>query len=468
MRSFNFTWLCRILIFVFIFSACSDENPTSPEEVEEPDEEQIDEADATAISINTAQTHQTMIGFGGAMTWDSSVLTNSSKKNEIMEKIVDDLGVDMVRLKNWYYPVGYPENKVPDEMEVDWFKGNFDATNEIFDFLKSRNPDIKVLFSSWGPPSALKSNDHLNSGTLKKKNGQFIYDEYVTYWQDVMDHITFVPDYVSIQNEPTFEATWESCKFLQTETADFPSYEKAFNMVAEVIENLSNPPVMIGPESPNLNYWDFELFAEELKDNPKLGMYAYHPYSFGSDNTSIADMQQVLTEMSQKYNNKPNIMSEFDGFGWMKTAQFINSTLREGNSSAYLYWKLIWDESVNDAMIRINRNNGNYTLTEFYFLMKHYAKFVDEGYVRVGVSSANSLLDQVAFLSPGGNELTVISVNPTESDVHVKFQIGGNTLTPGNAYQSLETQPYLQINQNNHTVLTLKGLSVTTTVLSIN
>lgn len=467
MKPFHINWLCPILCFVFIFSACSKDSPTSPEEPEGPKEQPVSEAEATAITINPNQTHQTMIGFGGAITWNSPRIVNSNRKSEIIDKIVSDLGVDMVRLKNWYYPVDYPENKTTNQMEVSWFKDNFVATNEIFDLLKSKNSKIKILFSSWGPSSALKNNNHLNSGTLKKKNGEFIYDEYVTYWEEVMDHILFMPDYVSIQNEPTFEATWESCKFLQTETDEFPSYEIAFNKVAKIMNALPNPPVMIGPESPNLDYWNFDLFADELKDNSNLGLYAYHPYSFGSDNTPLADIQQTLSEMSKAYNNKPNIMSEFDGFEWMKTARFINSTVREGNSSAYLYWKLIWDETSDDSMIIIDAN-GNYTQTKFYYLMKQYTKFVDEGYVRVDVSSENAALDQVAFVSPDGKTLTIISVNPTDTDVHVKFQVQGSTLTPETVYQSLETQPYLALHQDGYTVYTLKGESITTTVLPLN
>ncbi len=466
MKSFIFRWFYRLLFFALIFTACSKENPTSPGETEEPTDPPVEEADATLISIKTAQTHQTMIGFGGALTWNSVRITNSSRKNEIIEIIVDDLGVDMVRLKNWYYPVNYPENKAPDEMEISWHKGLFNATNELYDLIKSKNPDIEILFSSWGPHSALKSNNQLFHGTLKKQDGEFMYDAFATYWEDVLNHITFVPDYVSIQNEPTWVADWETCEWRPSETEEFPSYEIAFDRVAEKLNTLANPPIMVGPESANLSYNGFDAFALELKDNPNLGVYAYHPYNF-NDNSTLSEMQEMLSDLGENFSDKPKIMTEYDGLEWMKTARFINSTLREANTSAYLYWTLMWDENNEHAMIQVDEI-GNYELTKFYHLIKHYAKYVDKGYVRVDVSSEDGSLDQVAFLNPGGDELTVISINPSEEDVNVKFEIEGSTLTPLISYQSLETQPFYSINEDNHTVLTLKSSSITTTVLNLN
>src|SRR5690606_9966025 len=123
-----------------------------------------------------------------------------SHKEEIYQLIFNDLGMDILRLKNWYYPAGYPEVKSPEKMLSRGDKAMFDASNFFYKKAKEFNPDIKVLLSSWGPPTSLKSNDHLREGTLKKNAGGFMYDEFADYWVDILDHIPFQPDYISIQN----------------------------------------------------------------------------------------------------------------------------------------------------------------------------------------------------------------------------------------------------------------------------
>lgn len=456
-----------ILLLGMMFTACSNNNPASTKDEDEvpPKEDPIVEADAVS-TIDISQTNQTMIGFGGALTWNSVRIINSGKKDELIDIIASDLGMDILRLKNWYYPAGYPENKEPNQMVIGWHKPLFDATNELYDLITAIDPDVKVLFSSWGPINTIKSNERLFRGTLKKQNGEFMYDEFAAYWEDVLDHITFMPDYLSIQNEPTWVADWETCEWRPVETEEFPSYEIAFNMVAENLNKLENPPILVGPESANLSFDGFDAFALELQDNPNLGVYGYHPYNFNND-TPVSEMQAILSEMGQNFSDKPNMMTEYDGLEWMKTAQFINSTMREANTAAYIYWKLVWDENSEEAMIKIDEN-GNYELTKFYYLMKHYSKFVDEGYKRVNVTSDNSTLDQIAFISPDANRLTVISVNPSEADVTVEFSVNDRTVADANAYQSLENNLYETINGLTTDIFNLQGESVTTTVLELN
>src|SRR5688572_7390931 len=183
--------------FLFL-SSCGDDSP-EPEPTPEPE--------AHTITINPAVTHQQMIGFGGALSWYCNWMTSSSAKNEMADLIFTDLGIDIVRFKNWYYPDGYPTTTSTDVMTDDYSKGHWDATNELHTMLKSRMPNAKVLLSSWGPPAGLKSNASSRAGTLKKDGSAFMYDAFGQYYVDVLAHLPFDPDYLSIQNEPTYVNT---------------------------------------------------------------------------------------------------------------------------------------------------------------------------------------------------------------------------------------------------------------------
>ena len=77
-----------------------------------------------------------------------------------------------------------------------------------------------------------------------------MYEAFADYWVDMLDNMPFSPDYISIQNEPSWiTPDWETCEWRPTETADFPGYVNAFDLVYEKIGTRSQPAKLIGPEA---------------------------------------------------------------------------------------------------------------------------------------------------------------------------------------------------------------------------
>lgn len=406
-----------------------------------------------SITVKVDEVHQQMIGFGGALTWYCDRVTSSPFKEEITDLFFNDLGADILRLKNWYYPVDYPTNKSTDLMEPGWFTNHFDATNELYDIAKTKNPSIKVLLSSWSPPVALKSNGMLNTGMLKQHpDGNFMYEEFAEYWEDILDHIDFNPDYLSIQNEPSYENEgWETCAWRPTEFGDFGGYDQAFDAVYQKIKDRTDPPLMIGPESANISVGfdgkSFHEFSDAIKNRDHLGMYAYHPYNFGSSTTPQQTVS-LLERIGQDYGDRPNIMTEYSGhMDWFKTARFINNTLVYANTSAYIYWELMWAES-ESAMIYVS-NNGNYEITPYYYLIKHYAKNIDEGYKRLGTEASKDYFESSAFISPDGNSVTVIAMNTGEEDIDVEIRVPDMDFFKMDVWQSVDGAPVEELYKAN-------------------
>jgi glucuronoarabinoxylan endo-1,4-beta-xylanase len=457
--------LLAVFVFLSVFSNCGGDE--GGDVIDDPIEDS-----SIKVSVDPAVTYQEMTGFGGALTWYCDRITNSSKKEEITDLMFEDLGLDIVRLKNWYYPSNYPTDKTTDQMEVSWFKQHFDATNELFDIAKQKNPDIKVLLSSWGPPSSLKDNGELNEGTLRKDNGVFMYDEFAIYMEDVLNALAFTPDYLSIQNEPSYtNPGWETCEWRATETLDFPGYATAFDKVHDLIKNRTTPPMLIGPESANLGNASnfagntFKVFADALKDKDYLGMYAYHPYNL-NESSSLSDMESSLHNLDN-YRNKPNIMTEYSSMSWLKTAQFINRTLNIANASGYIYWELMWAEDSEHAMIKVN-SAGNYELTPYYYLIKQYSKHISEGYLRVDLSTGSATIDAVAFIDPSGDKLVAILINPSSTTLEIKFDVAGHTPSGVMGWQSTESNNYKEMaDLAPDKEISLVSGSVTTIVLDI-
>jgi O-glycosyl hydrolase len=409
--------------------------------------------------IDTAVKHQNMSGFGGSLAWYCDRITSSSKRDEIISLIVNDLGVDIVRLKNWYYPSGYPSVKAPTTMEVSWFKQHFDATNQLYSLIKAGNPNVKFLLSSWGPPSPLKSNNSLYQGTLKKNvNGEYMYGEIGRYMADMLTYITFSPDYLSIQNEPGYvNPGWETCRFMPVENDTLAGYDLLFRHSWDSIKHRTNPPKMLAPEVENISRtsWDFSLnrfreFTNSVRNEYGLFGYSYHLYNYYTRPYDIDSLR--LNIIKNEFSDKPNFMTEFSStdFNWHHTADIIHETVTKANASAYLYWELMWDQNSTSAMIRVD-NTGNYTIGPHYHTIKHYSKFIDEGYTRIGAFGGDTAVKLTAYLNPSKTQITIVAMNCYESERGISLSFPGtdpSIIGIAHAWQSTEGNYFSDVSAN--------------------
>ncbi|HOX82170.1 MAG TPA: glycoside hydrolase family 30 beta sandwich domain-containing protein [Chryseolinea sp.] len=458
--------LC-VLFIVSLFSCGGDPEPTPPPPPPPP------VVAGNTITVNPADLKQEMVGFGGALTWYCNWVTNNNKKQEIADLMFDDLGIDIIRFKNWYYPGNYPTNKSTADMpdvDNDYAKSHWDATNELYDLAMARNPNIKILLSSWGPPTVLKSNSKLQEGTLKKDGSGYMYDEFADYWVDVLDNVPFDPDYISIQNEPTFSTSgWTTCKWEINETASLAGYNTAFNKVYDKIKDRTHVPVMLGPESQDVS--TFVSFANVLKDNPNCPMYAFHPYNINSG-TAASTVTSSLKSVGNF--TKPNMMTEFSDnlTDWYSNALFIHKTLVDANSSGYIYWKLSWSTPASGedaAMISVGSGAATpYKVTPYYHLIKHFSKHIDAGHHRVAATSSNGSIFTSAFISPDNSKLTLVIINDKTTAESVKINVTGKTATAINVFQSKTGSFYKTVTVSSPAdAVSLPSKSITTVVLDI-
>jgi glucuronoarabinoxylan endo-1,4-beta-xylanase len=457
-----FSILPLLILLTVLCQSCGDpDGPPDP----------VIEPEINKAIIDPAVTYQEMIGFGGSLTWYSERITASPQKEQICQLLFEDLGTDIIRFKNNYYPLGYPAVKSPATMENGSIKTLWSVTEDLYTTAKQLNPGIQILVSSWTPPSALKSNNNLREGTLKKDNGAFMYEAFGDYWNDLLDNLQFNPDYISIQNEPGWiTPDWETCEWRPTETAEFPGYNAAFDAVYNKISTRTNPPKMIGPEAENIGFSSklggntFAVFSDPIKDKAHLAAYAYHTYNFPSS-ALIAQTKADLNMIRNNYGNKPCIMTEFSNFTWLNTAWFIIQNINEANAAGYIYWLMAWADSNNDSMIKLS-SSGAYTLTPFYYVMKHFSKEIDKGYVRINVLSP--LMPMSGFIDPSGKKITVVVVNPNTTESMYDFDVTGKTIKSIRAAQADIVASYKTIQPAGpEQYIVLMPKSVTTVVIEL-
>jgi len=428
--------LLPAIVFAALMWGCSGEDEPEPI-LETPDTTSI-------IRANPEVTHQEMIGFGAAMTWWSDRVISSPHTQEIYDLIFNDLEIDILRVKNWYYPANYPANKSPQQMVSNGDLTMFHATNEFYAKAKEMRPNVKVLLTSWGPPASLKSNNHLREGTLKKDGDRFMYEEYAQYWVDALDHIPFTPDLLSIQNEPGYtNPGWTTCAWAPTETPTLAGYSQGLAAVWAKIKDRPNVPKLVGPDTENQNA--FNSFTPVIYDREEISYLGWHPYNF-NEQTPINQPNTWFGEIKNRFGGKPNIMTEYSNMSWLKTARLIHRSLTLANTSAYVYWELVWgDQNRRDfPMINIDAS-GNYSTTGFYHLMKHYAKFIHLGHKRIDANSTNNSLEVSAYINPAGNQVTYVIINPDNRELEYQIRVQDKTVTGLKAFQSTVGNYYKEI-----------------------
>jgi hypothetical protein len=151
--------------------------------------------------------YQELEGFGASGAWYEGWLTAHPKRNEIYDVLFGRLGLDIYRLRNTY---GISDSYIRESAKI------VQAAEE------SLGHPVKVMVSSWSPPAYLKSDSSTVGGTLKKdSSGNYMYDSFAQWWADSVfgfDDYGIDVNYVNIQNEPDYLASWDSCKFTPTET----------------------------------------------------------------------------------------------------------------------------------------------------------------------------------------------------------------------------------------------------------
>ena len=400
----------------------------------------------TRISLDPTIRHQTMEGIGGALTWYSDRMLSSPKRNELESLIFDDLGLDIIRLKNWYFPADYPANKSPGNIPASTgFRDNYNNAKTFYDMAKKNGRDISVLLSSWSPPANLKTNNDLqNGGTLKKVGGIYVYADLAQYWVDLLDNMSWTPDYLSFQNEPGWVAAHETCDFAPTQTTSLAGYAEALDAINNRIKSRPDAPVLAGPESASMT--EFLTQAVPLRTRPHLGIYAFHNYNIGDQagiDGAIPKLNQIRTESTATSTGRPNWMTEFSKgeFDWLDTAQVIHNTFVEANSSAYIFFKLVWGNpnTTSDTEIVFNIDgSGNYWRGNTYYALKHYAKHISRGHQRFEVtnSGTNTNIRASGYINPAGNKLTLIVLNIGGTDDTISLRFPGLLVASATAYRT--------------------------------
>jgi glucuronoarabinoxylan endo-1,4-beta-xylanase len=395
----------------------------------------------TKITINPQTTYQTISGFGGAnRMWG----TQSLKPAEAQKAFGlgdGELGLSIFRVR-------LSSNK------TEW--------SIITEAVKEANKNgVKVLACPWSPPPALKDNNSDVRGILLPQNYKAFKDyinEFIAYQAANGAKI----DVVSIQNEPDWKPTYESCDY----TAD------------DFINFLNAPGQIVGaqvaaPESLNFNQNMTNAILSNDSAASKISIVAGHIYGGGLAKFPLAEQKKKeiwMTEYLLNLNSgnagaaKWNTYSE--AVKWGESIKML-TTVHDAminNWNAYVWWYLQRFYSfIGDG----EEGTGNGDVLKRGYAFSHFSKYIRPGFVRMGVDvPASSPLKMTAYKKDA--QTVIVIINP--ETYHVKsVQISGLTPKSTTSYTTTETATLTKktvVPTDNVIELDMAPNSVTTLVIN--
>jgi arabinoxylan arabinofuranohydrolase len=391
---------------------------------------------AGVCSINWTNVLQRMDGFGGGAVFLDAGLDPVASTN--MDTLFNtnnsnQFGLTLLRVRiapnsNWSNSVSA------------WMDALTDAQRAV-----SRGG--RVLATPWTPPAYMKTNNNTIGGALAT-NQYANYANYLNAFAGYMKSNGAQLAAVSVQNEPDFLATYESCIWNSNQFLSF------FRTNAAAI---TNAPVMM-PES---FHFDQTLSDATLNDAVAVTNVSFvggHLYG-----ATIADYPNAHNH------SKPTWMTEFllndqtiDSA--IVTAQQIHDCLTTGNMSAYIWWKVIGNAN---GLI-----NSNGVPQKRGFVMAQFSRFVRPGFNRIAVTNNGSVL-VTAFRDTNSAAFAIVAINWTGIPLTPTFNLTNfptvASVTPWmtSTGLSLAIQPNIAVSSAGFSY-TLPGLSVVTFVGQTN
>ncbi len=382
----------------------------------------------SAVNLLPDESYQTVTGFGASLAFYENWLTAHPKKAEIYDVIFRELSLDILRVRNTF----------------DYENTMIGRVKEFYEAArKSLGKPIDVMVTSWGPPAYLKSNNSVSNGGTLKYSGSggrvtFRYDEFARWWSRSLDNYIsngIFPAYISIQNEPDWKASYESCLLKPSETITatdtVAGYNKALAAVYDTLAKRSVRPRILGPECIGIGYNAVENYVNAL-DIRKLDGIAHHLYH-GADETDpyISDN---FTKVGKFRPEVPHFQTEYSRGEWFPLAGMIYKTFNDENAVAYFFWDLIWD---NGGLVDLdfpwdsNRwsNPKGYTRTKHFYVFRQFSAYIHPGWKRIKVNSPASAVKTLAFISAGRDSATLVAINTsTTTSYGIKVDVTGYTI----------------------------------------
>lgn len=394
------------------------------------------------ITVDAAQTFQTMDGFGFALTGSSAYLINhlsESKKQALLQELFSN---DSTAISISYLRISLGASDLSPSVfsydditsgTTDTALAQFSIAKEMYDLVPilkkilAINPNIKILSCPWSAPTWMKTNNSFYGGSLLPQ----YYNAYARYFVKYIQAMQAegIPiDAITPQNEPL--NAYNNPSMLMPATAQ-DSFIK-FNLGPAFAAANIQTKIIIYDHNCDVPNYPISIL-DDPDANPYIDGSAFHLY--------LGDISALTTV----HNAHPDKNLYF-------TEQFTDGN---GTFSGDLSWHIKnlivgasrnWSKNVIEWNLAADANYGphtvggcgtcqgaltigvDYSRNVSYYIIAHASKFVPAGSIRIASNNSGSLYN-VAFKRPDG-KIVLIVLNEGSSAQSFNIKYAGKWVHP--------------------------------------
>ncbi|MBX9852989.1 MAG: hypothetical protein K2X86_14695 [Cytophagaceae bacterium] len=413
------------------------------------------------VFVDPANTFQTMLGIGGAIT-DASAETFAKlpkdKQQEVLRAYYDsEKGIGYTLARTNMNSCDFSSGSYSYTVDNDNTLKTFDIAHDK----KFRTPLIKqamaaaggkftLFISPWSPPAWMKDNKNmLQGGKLLPQYRQTWADYYVKFIQAYEKE--GIPIWgLTVQNEPMAKQTWESCIYTAEEEKDFikkylgPTLEKNGLNSKKLIAWDHNRDLMYHRASIILNDPDAAKYVWGI------GFHWYETWVGGDmqfDNMrrikeSFPETNLLFTEgCVDRFNfDSINNWSIGERYGYSMIGDFNSGTV------GWTDWNILLDEKGGPnhvsnfchAPVIGNTKTGQLHYENSYYYIGHFSKFIRPGAKRIASSSNRDKLLNTSFVNEDG-KIVVVVMNRGNEKITYNLCIGAQAAETTSLPRSIAT-----------------------------
>lgn len=413
------------------------------------------------VFVDPSKTFQEMLGIGGAIT-DASAETffklPENRQQQILEAYFSrehGIGYNLIRTN--IHSCDFSSESYTYVAEGDQELTTFDISHDkqfklplIKKAIATANDKVTFYASPWSPPAWMKDNKNMLQG------GKLL-PEFYQSWAHY--YTRFIKAYeaegvkvwgITIQNEPMAKQTWESCIYTAEEERDFLK-----NHLGPVMhkEGLSDKNIVMWDHNRDLIYQR----ASTYFNDPEVRKYAwgigFHWYEDWSGGVPVFEN---IRRVQEAFPEKKLLFTEgcaesFDSTrynAWALGEEYGRSMIHDFNNGAvgWTDWNILLDETGGPnhvgnfcfAPMHGDTRSGELMLTNSYYYIGHFSKFIQPEAKRVIASPSRSQLITTAFLNPDGTTVVVV-MNESEKETGFYLWVDGKAAPATSLPRSIMT-----------------------------
>lgn len=385
------------------------------------------------VYVHAERTHQVIVGFGTGFDHVAKQCIDALKIPQDRERVYDLLYGDRgVRLNIVRLPISPHARPLPESqgLHFDWSgdKLTQDMRQALQPVLKRTKPILYAVPLT--PPPQWKTNGQtMHGGSLRPEH----YRDYAFYLTDFLQYqhqIGMGIDVLSLQNEPTIAATWDSCLWTGEELRDF------IKLLAPMIRSRGlDTRLMLSDDSNWRNAWaHLEPTLQDPQACAYLSIMASHSYGKCDDLerqgfAAAADKNGKQVWMSEMSLVTPLQTDDPGMTAALRIARYMHQDLVVGHAAVWVFCFGIYNSKYQGSLGVLSPADGQGALVipKRLWAMANYSRFVRPGSKLM--ESQSDVLETSAFLNAAGDGFVIVAVNNTPQPRPAVYHFGGGDYT---------------------------------------